>query len=74
MSYDTSVEQVGQGRFDVVVTTVFSDGARRAVVGTHGTRQKAELAASVVDRSAKRYRAVGNTTKGAATFADPDHR
>ena len=72
MSYDTVVEEADDGQFEVVVHTTDSTGGRRMVVGTHATREKAELAASLVDRSAKRYEGVGNSDASAPTFADPE--
>lgn len=72
MSYETSVEESSDGQFEVIVTTVYSDGAHRQQVGNHATREKAELAASLIDRSAKRYEGVGDPSHDAPTFADPE--
>ena len=72
MSYETTVEESADGQFEVIVTTVDEDGSRRQQVGTHATRQKAELAASLIDRSAKRYEGVADTARDAPTFADPE--
>lgn len=72
LSYETTVEPGADGRFQVIVTTIFADGARRMEVGDHATLARATLAASLVDRSAKRYVGVGDSRRGAATFADPD--
>lgn len=72
LSYKTTVEDRADGQFDVIVTTVYSDGALRQNVGIHASRVKAELAASLIDRSAKRYEGVGNPSKDAPTYADPE--
>lgn len=72
MSYETSVEESLDGQFEVIVTTIYRDGAQRQQVGVHSTRQRAELAAKLVDRSAKRYVGVGDSRRGAPTFADPE--
>lgn len=71
MSYETSVEENADGQFDVVVTTVDSDGARRQTVGTHATREKADLAASVVQRSAKRYEGAADPDPDAPVYDEP---
>lgn len=72
LSYETSVEESAAGEYNVIVTTVFSDGAHRALVGTYPLLRKATLAASLIDRSAKRYRGAGDSRKDAPTFANPD--
>ncbi len=72
LSYETSVEETGDGRFQVIVTTVWTDGGRRQEVGSHPNRAKAELAARLIDRSAKRYLGVGDSRKDAPTFANPE--
>jgi hypothetical protein len=72
MSYETTVEETSDGQFEVIVTTVQGDGAQRQQVGTHATRQKAELAASLIDRSAKRYEGAGDSSKDAPNFANPE--
>ena len=72
MSYETSVEENTDGQFDVVVTTVDEDGAHRQVVGDHATREKAELAASVIDRSAKRYEGAADPDPHAPVYDEPE--
>jgi hypothetical protein len=72
LSYETSVEERSDGAFEVIVTTVGPDGARRMQVGVHPNRRKAELAASVINRSAHRYVNAGNPGTDAPTFANPD--
>jgi hypothetical protein len=72
LGYQTSVEETADGQFEVIVTTVFSDGGRRAEVGVHPNRAKAELAARLIDKSAKRYLGVGDSRKDAPTFANPE--
>lgn len=72
ISYETSVEETADGQFEVIVNTVHADGARRQQVGSHATREKAELAASLIDRSAKRYEGAGDPDPNAPTFADPE--
>jgi len=71
MSYETGVEENAEGQFDVVVTTVDEDGARRQTVGTHATRSKAELAASLVERSAKRYEGAADSDPDAPVYDEP---
>ncbi len=71
MSYETGVEENAEGQFDVVVTTVDDSGARRQTVGTHATREKAELAASVVVRSAKRYEGAADSDPSAPVYDEP---
>lgn len=74
LSYETTVEPTGDGRFQVIVTTVWKDGARRDEVGIHDNLRKAELAASLISRSAKRYEGAADSRKDAPTFANPDYR
>lgn len=72
MSYETTVEESADGQFEVIVTTVDADGAHRQEVGTHATRDKAELAASLVDRSAKRYEGIADTSRDAPVYDEPE--
>ncbi|WP_293240147.1 hypothetical protein [Mycolicibacterium sp.] len=46
------VEERGQFAVDIIV--VFADGVVRKRIGTHRTRRRAELAASVIKRAAER--------------------
>lgn len=71
LSYETSVIEAEDGQYEVVIDTVHEDGARRQHVGTHATREMAEKAASLIDRSAKRYEGIGSSDPDAPTFADP---
>jgi hypothetical protein len=71
LSYETSVVEAEDGQFEVVIDTVHEDGARRQHVGKHATVEMANKAASLIDRSAKRYEGAGSTDPGAPTFADP---
>ncbi len=72
LSYDTSVEENDAGQFDVVVTTVDEEGAHRQTVGDHATRRKAELAASVIERSAKRYEGAADPDPHAPVYDEPE--
>ncbi len=73
-SYETTVEERSDGQFEVIVTTIDATGSQRMEVGTHRTRARAELAASVISRSARRYEGVGDSRAEAPTWADPSYR
>jgi len=53
-----SVEE-DHGQFTVVLAVFFPDGAVRHRLATYPSRQKAELAARVIERAAEREAAVG---------------
>jgi hypothetical protein len=64
VDHETTVEETNPGQFDVIVT---ADG-KRMVVGTHQSREKADLAADLVARSAHRFEGAATTSPDAPTY------
>jgi len=70
-TFETTVEQTASGEYTVFVHTMGEDGARKQETGVYPTQEKAEQAASLIAKGAKRYEDAGDSSPSAPDFADP---